>query len=157
MDKVFRLESVRTISDDWVVRYENRFFQLEALSRRYAPAKGRVMVCEARDGRLMIEYRGRALRWQEIPSPAKPRGEQAMAPGTSGLVQAPPRAKRKWVPPADHPWRMAARRLVERKVRGGNPVSPPDRSIREAWVFRLCPLNTLAPGRGISTLAIPGS
>jgi hypothetical protein len=29
LDKIFRLESVRTISEDWVVRYENRYFQLE--------------------------------------------------------------------------------------------------------------------------------
>src|SRR5207253_2211473 len=32
LDKIFRLESVRTISDDWVVRYDNRFFQLERQS-----------------------------------------------------------------------------------------------------------------------------
>jgi len=33
LDKIFRLESERVISDDWVVRYDNRFFQLEAQSR----------------------------------------------------------------------------------------------------------------------------
>jgi hypothetical protein len=40
MEKIFRLESERAISDDWVVRYENRFFQLEPQSRNYAPARG---------------------------------------------------------------------------------------------------------------------
>ena len=49
LDKIFRLESVRTISDDWVVRYDNRFFQLERQSGHYAPAKGQVVVCEAQD------------------------------------------------------------------------------------------------------------
>src|SRR3989442_9275921 len=29
LDRTFRLESERTISEDWVVRYDNRFFQLE--------------------------------------------------------------------------------------------------------------------------------
>src|SRR5437016_330139 len=52
LDKIFRLESVRTISDDWVVRYDNRFFQLERQSRHYAPAKAQVRVCEGREGRL---------------------------------------------------------------------------------------------------------
>ena len=28
LDRIFRLESERTVSDDWVVRYDNRFFQL---------------------------------------------------------------------------------------------------------------------------------
>src|SRR6516165_1696815 len=46
LHKIFRLESERTLSDDWVVRYENRFFQLEPQSRNYAPARGRVAVCE---------------------------------------------------------------------------------------------------------------
>jgi hypothetical protein len=125
LDKIFRLESVRTISDDWVVRYENRFFQLEAQSRHYAPAKSRVMVCEGREGRLAIEYRGQALRWQEISPPLRPRNEETIRPHQPRVGQGRSEKKQKWVPPADHPWRMAARRLVERKVRGGNPVSPP--------------------------------
>ena len=29
LDRIFRLESERTVSGDWVVRYDNRFFQLE--------------------------------------------------------------------------------------------------------------------------------
>src|SRR3989441_7918609 len=72
LDRIFRLESERTISDDWVVRYDNRFFQLEPPSRHYAPAQGKVLVCEGRHGRIAIEYRGRALRWQEISAPIRP-------------------------------------------------------------------------------------
>src|SRR5437879_868047 len=72
LDRIFRLESERTISEDWVVRYDNRFFQLEPPSRHYAPAQGKVLVCEGQHGRIAIEYQGRALRWQEIPAPAKP-------------------------------------------------------------------------------------
>src|SRR5215470_5674525 len=118
LDKIFRLESVRTISDDWVVRYENRFFQLEPQNRHYAPAKSQVLVCEARDGSLAIEYRGRALRWQEIAPPARPRSEQAAVRGEIQPRVAPGarRAKRKWVPPPDHPWRLAARQVAVAKM-----------------------------------------
>src|SRR5713101_8799744 len=86
LDKIFRLESVRTISEDWVVRYDNRFFQLERQSRHYAPAKGQVVVCEAQDGSLAIEYRGCALRWQEIPPPLRPTSEDARAPRHAGAA-----------------------------------------------------------------------
>jgi len=34
--------------------------------------QGKVLVCEGRYGNIAIEYRGRALRWQEIPAPRKP-------------------------------------------------------------------------------------
>ena len=64
--EVFRLESERIIGNDWVVRYDNRFFQLQAQSRNYAPAKGKVVVCEWQEGTIEIEYRGKKLRWQEI-------------------------------------------------------------------------------------------
>ena len=113
LDRIFRLESERVISADWVVRYENRFFQLEPQSRHYAPAKGKVLVCEGRDGSLVIEYRGRALRWQEIPAPAKPRGPEQETGVKRAVEPGRPTARRKWVPPADHPWRQAAHREAQ--------------------------------------------
>jgi hypothetical protein len=64
--EVFRLESERIIGNDWVVRYDNRLFQVQAQSRKYAPAQGKVVVCEWQDGTIEIEYRGRKLPWKEI-------------------------------------------------------------------------------------------
>ncbi len=64
--EVFRLESERIISNDWVVRYDNRLFQVQAQSRKWAPAQGKVVVCEWQDGTIEIEYRGRKLPWKEI-------------------------------------------------------------------------------------------
>jgi len=110
LDRIFRLETERTISDDWVVRYDNRFFQLEPRSENYAPARARVLVCGWPDGRLDIEYRGRAVPWREIAARTRPPvAERAGVP-------TPPLAKRKWVPPADHPWRQAARLGGERRA-----------------------------------------
>ncbi len=123
LDKIFRLESERTISDDWVVRYESRFFQLQPESRHYAPAKGKVLVLEGRDGSLAIEYRGRALRWQEIAPPAQPSAQWASPLGPGEVNPASGGAKRKWVPPADHPWRQAARRAVEKAASGAPRVA----------------------------------
>lgn len=110
LDRIFRLESERTISEDWVVRYANRFFQLEPQSGHYAPAQGKVLVSEGRHGRLGIEYRGQALRWQEIPVPAR-----LSAPKATGERVVGPR--KKWVPPANHPWREAVRRALEKRER----------------------------------------
>jgi hypothetical protein len=112
-DRIFRLESERTISEDWVVRYHSRFFQLQRQGR-YAPAQSKVLVCEGRHGSIAIEYRGRALRWQEISAPIRP-----AVPKANPVVERASEscAKRKWVPPANHPWREAARRGVEERER----------------------------------------
>jgi transposase len=116
LDKIFRLESQRTISDDWVVRYDNRFFQLEPQSRHYAPARAKVVVCEGPEGRVEIEYRSRTVPWHEIPVPAQPSLPPTRPATPQTTVPTPPLAKPKWVPPADHPWRQAARRRAEKQA-----------------------------------------
>lgn len=68
---VFRLQTERIIGNDWVVRYDNRLFQVQAQRRKYAPAQGQVVVCEWQDGTIEIEYRGRKLAWKEIFSRAR--------------------------------------------------------------------------------------
>ena len=49
LDRVFRLEEARTVSNDWVVRYDNRCLQLERQSG-HAPARSTVVVCESVEG-----------------------------------------------------------------------------------------------------------
>ena len=78
--EVFRLESERRISNDWVVRYDKRLFQVQKQSRKYAPAQGKVVVCEWQDGRIEIEYRGDKLPWKEIlVAPLRPTAALAAA------------------------------------------------------------------------------
>jgi hypothetical protein len=49
LDAIFRLEESRTVSNDWVVRYDNRLFQLERESG-HAPARSTVLVHEDEGG-----------------------------------------------------------------------------------------------------------
>jgi len=107
LDRIFRLESERTVSADWVVRYGNRFFQLDRQRQHYAPARGSVLVCEGRDGSILIEYRGQELAWREIAAPAQPKLQESRRPALVGAV-----ARRKSVPPADHPWRQYPEHLA---------------------------------------------
>ena len=115
LERIFRLESERTVSEDWVVRYDNRFFQLEPQSRHYAPARGKVWVCEGRYGSMTIEYGGRALRWWEIAAPAQP--QTLDAPARKACPRVPISVKkRKWTPPANHPWHEAPRPEVQQRA-----------------------------------------
>ena len=105
LQAVFYLETQRVIGNDWVVRYENRYFQVQRQARRYAPAKATVKVCTWEDGRLEIQYRGQALSWQEIAAPVA-----APVPNPNGLK--PNSARRKPpTPGADHPWRGDYRKM----------------------------------------------
>jgi transposase len=95
--EIFRLETERTLANDWVVRHHNRFYQVERQSRHHAPAMSKVLVCQWEDGTVEIHYRGHKLRWHEIQErPGKPQGIEQQ------------RRKHLRPPPAplpDHPWR----------------------------------------------------
>ena len=97
--EIFRLETERTLTNDWVVRHDNLLYQVEAQSRNYAPAKSKVMVCEWEDGKLEIRYRDRKLNWHLIPARPQPPAvarSKRRKPGTPPAVTMP-----------NHPWRRS--------------------------------------------------
>jgi len=102
LDEVFRLETERAIGNDWVVRHQNRLFQVTRQSR-YAPARSKVVVCEWEDGRVEIRYGGRRLCHEEI----------AMLPVVPASAAAKPRPQRRMPTPpqGSHPWRKSYQQL----------------------------------------------
>ena len=115
LDGIFRLESERTVSDDWVVRYDNRFFQLEPQSGHIVPARSKVWVCEGRYGRITIESGGQALRWRQIAAPVQPQGLPTAARKATPRVPISVK-KRKWTPPPSHPWHEPPRPKVQKRA-----------------------------------------
>lgn len=97
LEQVFCLETERSISNDWVVRYENRYFQLER-SSDYPPRQAKVTVCEWEDGRIEVRYKGKARPHREIEAPP-PKLSRSIR-----LVEKPPRRSH-WKPGANHPWK----------------------------------------------------
>jgi len=108
LDRVWQLEAQRVLSNDWVVRYDTRHFQVARQSHQ-APARSTVIVREAATGAIEIRYRGRLMRWHEIPapSPTSPDAPRGVGTGRS------PHSR----PSADHPWR---RGYAERQQRAVN-------------------------------------
>jgi transposase len=106
LDEIFRMETERTLSNDWVVRHDSRFYQVKRESS-YAPALSKVTVCEWEDGRLEIRYRGKRLVYEEIVErPAK-----VAAPAVPAHRHHPN------APAANHPWRQAYQEMRPRPER----------------------------------------
>jgi hypothetical protein len=107
LDEVFRLETERAIGNDWVVRHQNRLFQVTRRSR-YAPARSRVVVCEWEDGKVEIRYGGQRLCHEEI----------AVRPAVAAPTAAKPRQHRRRLPTppqASHPWRKGYRQIQPKR------------------------------------------
>jgi hypothetical protein len=103
LEQVFCLQTERSISNDWVVRYQNRYLQLER-SSDYPPRQARVTVCEWEDGRIEIRYKDKARPHREIEAPRH--DEQAIQ-----LVDKMPKPSR-WKPSASHPWKTPVRAMM---------------------------------------------
>jgi transposase len=110
LDAIFRLKQERTISNDWVVRYEGRYLQIERQSG-YAPAAGKVMISEGRDGSLRVFYRGRPVECRQIAAPApKPKPPRIVN------RQAVEIRKKLYRPANDHPWKRCPAKVSRAEV-----------------------------------------
>ena len=119
LEAVFRLEQKRTVSNDWVVRYDNRLFQVERQSHR-PPARGTVLVYEAADGQIEIRYRGRAMRCTEVAPEMVARKPAVIPPARPAPPSPRASIRLRPRPSADHPW---SRGYEERARRRGDQVA----------------------------------
>ena len=109
LETVFRLEEERTVANDWVVRYHNRFLQLERQSG-HAPARSTVVVYEDAAGHLEIRDRAHVMRWTEIAAGVALRTPRP-AVGAQIAVGPSVPAPRRPHAPADHPWRQGFKHM----------------------------------------------
>ena len=102
------------LSNDWVIRYDTRYFQVARQSQQ-APARSTVLVRKNADGAIEMRYRGRLVRWSEIPAPP-PKSPCPPPPARprTGVV-APARRG----PSGDHPWRRGYDERQERAIAQG--------------------------------------
>lgn len=144
LDAIFRLEEERSVSNDWVVRYQGRFLQLLPSSRGVTP-RSKVAVYESEQGELEVSYRGKALAWEELSAPVA--AEETPGPPAVHVPQWHPRGK----PGPEHPYnrwaeprlRRARRKMLAQAV-----------TARAAGGASATPVGS-APAPPAATLSIP--
>jgi hypothetical protein len=109
LDPAHRLESIlslqveRVVSNDYVVRWSNRLYQL--LPPVHPGERGgRVVIEERLDGSVAIRFGRHHLAYREIVA------SELLSGGDQEAAARPPEVPKKkptkgWRPPADHPWR----------------------------------------------------
>jgi hypothetical protein len=103
--QIFRLETERTISNDWVIRHEGRCLQLRPGQRRYGPTQSKGLVCEWEDGTIEVYYRGERMVVTELRGPIQ-KPSPPRSPATRAIVVR--KAKK------DHPWRQLYKNMKPR-------------------------------------------
>ena len=104
--EIFRLETERTISNDWVIRHEGRYLQLQPAGQgRYGPTQSKALVCEWEDGAMEVYYRGERIAFTELKEPIRKISEP-LPPAARAIVVR--KAKK------DHPWRQGYQNMRPR-------------------------------------------
>jgi hypothetical protein len=97
---IFCFEEDRTVSNDWVVRYQNRALQIDKDNQPLPKSGSKVTVQKLLDGTVRLLCQGKALRYQELPIE-----KQKSARVTLPTIPKKATVKVVTKPAPDHPWR----------------------------------------------------
>jgi hypothetical protein len=102
LESILSLQWERVVSNDYVVRFANQFYQLQP---PVYPGErgGRVVMEVRRDGTVAIRFGRHYLAYERIASP----GSKESSDGGRGkrAGSRPSASSGRWKPGADHPWR----------------------------------------------------
>jgi hypothetical protein len=109
LEAILSIQEERVVSNDYVVRFANRFLQV--LPPAYPGLRqGKVVVEQRLDGSLWLRFGERYLKYREI-GPAERTG-RAEGSGRGEEAKRKPQEKEEgekpWKPGPDHPWRKPA-------------------------------------------------
>lgn len=87
LDRILTVRTERALRNDFTIVHEGRLYQIEDTIRA-----DKVIIEDCLNGKRLITYKGRALRYKEITQrPVK--------------VKQPHKIRKAYIPPQDHPWR----------------------------------------------------
>lgn len=116
LDEVLCWEDERVVQNDWTVRWQNRWFQVQARHAGLALAGKRVTVRRLLDNTVQLVWRGQKLRYRALPD----------RPAAQVVPVRIPEARVSRPPPPGHPWQRAIRAEIgQRRASKPAPVTPP--------------------------------
>ena len=105
LPSIFSVQSKRNVNNDYTIRFKSKWFQLEAIQETTVYKDDTVTVEERLDGTIHIRLKDMNLAYTELPE--RPQRVRM-------TVTALTKEKPLWKPPANHPWRKAAKLGAER-------------------------------------------
>ena len=125
LEEVLSWEAERVVQRDWTVACEGKWYQLDRQHEALSLASRKVVVRTLREGQVQLVYRGRKLKWKELPK--RPVRAQPSKPRKLARVIKPPGANHPWRRPllrAGRSARFGVGDCGQPPLRSGFPPSP---------------------------------
>jgi len=97
--KIFSVQSLRKINNDYTVRFKNNYYQLNEIQPTTVCKQDEVTIEEHLNGEIKIALRNNYLNYFKLPE--RPKKEIEVR-----LIALTNRKPSNWKPPFDHPWRQ---------------------------------------------------
>jgi len=110
----------RTVGNDWCVRWQNRWLQIDPRHVNLRLPRKKVKVRQRADGSITVEYQGERLTTQDLS--AKPAATKLKKPVINN---------RRHKPPSTHPWNKGAEERIGKKFALPAPHGGPAEQKRE--------------------------
>lgn len=111
LPQIFSIQDKRVVMNDYTVRFENDYYQLDEVQPTTVYKKDRVIIEKHLNGEVKINLKDHYLNFTVLPE--KPRKEIDIK-----LPAITVRKVSEWKPPADHPWRkqfVFSNKIVEKE------------------------------------------
>ncbi len=98
LDEVLCEQEPRVVGNDWCVRWNNRWLQIDKRHNAMQLAGKKILVLQKRDGTLLLKHNGQVIGHTPVSQrPPKPKPPKPVI-----------KNNKTWKPPADHPWNRPA-------------------------------------------------
>lgn len=98
LDKILSVQSVRKINNDYTIRFNNSYYQLNEIQQITVYKRDEVIIEEHLNGEIKITAKNKYLEFVKLPE--RPKKEIEIK-----LVALTNRKQTSYIPPANHPWR----------------------------------------------------
>jgi hypothetical protein len=98
LDKILSIQSVRKINNDYTVRFQNGYYQLNEIQPTTVYKRDEVVIEEHLNGEIKIAIKNKYLEFVKLPERPKKEIEIKLAALTNQKQAG-------HIPPADHHWR----------------------------------------------------
>jgi transposase len=98
LPQIFSIQNQRVVMNDYTIRFENQYFQLNQEQPTTVYKKDAVIIEKHLDGEIKINLKERYLNYTVLPE--RPKKEIDVK-----LPALTIRKQSEWIPPIDHPWR----------------------------------------------------
>lgn len=112
LDAILSVQLIRTLANDFTLRYNNKYLQLLKNQKIRLRPKSKILIQSRLDGSLHLNFKGVALNYKSLPN----RPYVPFYKANPSLAKALKTASKPYIPPKSHPWKRNFRIVAAKNL-----------------------------------------